>query len=181
MVWLDRPWLTHQALAIWKIINYPSKKLQQAFTILKRFILNPFKFAASIMNVNSKWLNNIKIWHSAFLTFLIVATGWLFLSLFPMVGLAGSYTHSWQWWVNLPSTICIMRVARWSPHNHDLVCYYAVNYPHHEGIQFMTKHFHKENSTAPSISRMCNIKFRMCLAIHYHIHDRIGKFKQIRY
>jgi hypothetical protein len=46
---MDRPWLTHQALAI-KIYNCPFK-FPQAFTVLSRLMLNSFEFAPSIMDV----------------------------------------------------------------------------------------------------------------------------------
>jgi hypothetical protein len=55
VVWLDRPWLTHQAQAFKKLLTIYSFKSQQAFTVLKRLVLNPLKFAASIMNVDNKW------------------------------------------------------------------------------------------------------------------------------
>jgi hypothetical protein len=59
MVSLDRPWQVHQALAINKIFNYPFY-FPQAFEVLKRLILNLFEIAASIMNVDSKWLSTFK-------------------------------------------------------------------------------------------------------------------------
>jgi hypothetical protein len=56
-------------------------------------------------------------------------------------------------WANLLLIIQIMKVARQSPmHLPDVVCKCAINYPHHEGAQFMAKGFHEENSMAPLIS-----------------------------
>jgi hypothetical protein len=53
-------WQGHQALAITQIFNclfyFP-----QAFEVLKRLIPNLFKIAASIMNVDSKWLSTFDI------------------------------------------------------------------------------------------------------------------------
>jgi hypothetical protein len=56
MVSLDRPWQRHQALAIKKFFNYPFY-FPQVFEVLKRLIPNLFEIAASIMNVDSKWLS----------------------------------------------------------------------------------------------------------------------------
>ncbi len=56
VLWLDTPWLTHQAQVIKKITIYPFK-LQQGLTFIKCLILNPFEFTASIITAESKWLN----------------------------------------------------------------------------------------------------------------------------
>ncbi len=60
MVSLDRPWQGHQALAIKKFFNCPFN-FSQAFEVLKRLIPNLLEIAASIMNVDSKWLSTFKI------------------------------------------------------------------------------------------------------------------------
>jgi hypothetical protein len=62
-----------------KMINYPIR-LQQAFTVLKHLMLNPFKFAVCIINIDSKmakYIENFALPHSSFLVF---AIGRLFLS-----------------------------------------------------------------------------------------------------
>jgi hypothetical protein len=56
VVSLDRSWLRHQALTIKKIIKCPFKFLQD-FEVRKRLMPNPFEFAASLMNVDSKLLS----------------------------------------------------------------------------------------------------------------------------
>jgi hypothetical protein len=56
----DRPWQGHQALAITKNFNCPFY-FPQAFDVLKRSIPNLFEIAASIMNVDSKWLSTCEI------------------------------------------------------------------------------------------------------------------------
>ncbi len=56
---LDKPWLWHQALAILNKFYCPFFLLH-ALKFLKRLKPNPFKVAASIMNVDSKWLTHSK-------------------------------------------------------------------------------------------------------------------------
>jgi hypothetical protein len=54
------PWQEHQAQAIKKIFNCPFY-FPQALEVLKRLIPNLFEIAASIMNVDSKWLSTFEI------------------------------------------------------------------------------------------------------------------------
>ncbi len=130
---MDRPLLRPQALTILKIINCPFKFLQD-FEVGKRLMPNPFEFAASLMNVDSKLLSTFKILHFTFKIFLTLAIGWWFFSLFPigwlgrllcafMMAAAESavyYPHHeggrgllcvfMIWWANLPFAIHIMNV-----------------------------------------------------------------------
>jgi hypothetical protein len=60
MVSSNRPWQGHQALAIEKK-NFLSLLFSTGFEVLQRLIPNLFEIAASIMDVDSKWLSTVKI------------------------------------------------------------------------------------------------------------------------
>ncbi len=58
-------------------------------------------------------------------------------------GQAGSNMFSYWQQANLPSTICTMKAARWSPmHVHNVAGESAVYYLHHEGVYFVAKCIH---------------------------------------
>jgi hypothetical protein len=100
-------------------------------------VANSIEFDA----LSGMWIAKAKhILNSTFEIFIILATGWLFLSFLSAVWQGSSYAHSYLQRAKLPSTIYIMKVARGSPrHVNDIACKSVIYYPLHEGEQLIAK------------------------------------------
>jgi hypothetical protein len=128
-------------------------KLLQVLKILNRLIPNPFKIAASIMNVDSKWLSTFKIniphYEQVFslspiggLVFTFLVSYWLACTFFLTNTDSRKYANISHYFPHHAG------VKRSPMHIHDGTGKSMVNYLHYECTELIAKCFHEENSGA---------------------------------